>query len=122
MRRERTNTPMQALLLLNDPQFIEAAIGFAQRGMDRGFDQPRDICRWMFSNALLRSPTELELNLLVKCYNEEKGAFDKAIDRAQNLLSVGNFTGRKFDKPAEMAALTMVSNLILNTDEILNKN
>lgn len=122
MRRERTNTPMQALLLMNDPQFVEVAVAFAKQASEQGFAQPRETCQWMFSHALLRSPSKLELDLLEACYQEEKAAFNDDMEKAGSILSVGIFKDMGFDKPLEVAALTMVANLIFNTDEILNKN
>lgn len=124
MRRERTNTPMQALLLMNDPQFVETHIGLAKHALSH-FNIQSDLSdpfKWMFRQALLRNPSPIEMDILNSAYAEQLEYFSQNPESASKFLSTGIFSSDSFTDPVSAAALGMVAGLILNTDEILNKN
>ncbi len=120
VRRERTNTPLQALLLLNDPQYVEAASALAARTMcDAKTVESR--ARRLFQLATSRVPCDAEVEELVSLYRELAAKFRGEPKAADELSSVGANTAVDVDT-AELAAWTMVANLALNLDEVVNKN
>ena len=121
VRRERTNTPLQALLLMNDPQYVEAARYFAQKTMDADQD-PLKRVKFMYQLAFGRSPTDRELEILLRQQETDWAAFQKQPAAAKKLLEIGaESADLKFDA-AELASWTMIANLIMNTDEFVTKN
>ncbi|QDU89972.1 Planctomycete cytochrome C [Pirellulimonas nuda] len=132
VQRERTNTPLQALLLLNDPQYLEAAVALARRaGADVGADEasdgrsdPRESIAWMFEACLCRPPTPEECASLADCYATERARFDRRPAEADALLAIGgSAAGAGPDAYApHHAALALVANVVLNLDEFVNQN
>lgn len=120
VRRERTNTPLQALLLFNDVQFIEAARALAARAFHEGGGSAKSRAAYMFRLATCRRPTENELADLVAGFQEDLAVFEKDQESAKKLLNFAN-TGELPPETAELAAWTMTANMILNLDEVLNK-
>lgn len=120
VRRERTNTPLQALLLFNDPQYVEAAKALALRAVREGGTSPESRAARMFQLATCRMPSSEELQLLVSGYQADLATFRQDAAAAQQLLSVGGAAA--VDDPAEAAAWTMTANLLLNLDEVVNRN
>lgn len=115
--RERTNTPLQALTLLNDPQFVEASRVLAVRAFTNGGTNIADRIKYAFRLTTSRTPTETEIGILVNLYNKELKHFSQAKSSAAELISVGEYEkNNSFDK-AELAAMTIVANTILNHDE-----
>jgi hypothetical protein len=120
--RQRTSTPLQALVLLNDPQYVEAARAIAERTMAEGGATERDQITYAFRLVTSRRPRPEELALLEKLFQEEQATFAKDAKAAAGLLSVGEH--RRADKPApsaERAALTVVASTLLNFDEAVIK-
>ncbi len=120
-RRERTNTPLQALTLLNDPQFVEAARAFAERLMKEGGPTLRDKATYAFQLSTARRPTEREVAILVDAYRaglEEFKADQNAVD---GLLAVGLFEHDPSLDRSELAAWSTVASLLLNLDETISK-
>ncbi|NUQ63706.1 MAG: DUF1553 domain-containing protein [Pirellulales bacterium] len=121
VRRERTNTPLQALVTLNDPQFVEAARHLAQsaiRESGKGFE---DRIRWVGLRLLARDfrPEELEI---LRRSRDELAAFYKAHPgEARLLIAYGESKADAGTEPAELAAWTMLCNQLMNLDEVLNK-
>ncbi len=130
MRRERTNTPMQALLLMNDQQYVETAAGLARLALSGNRGSGESPARWMFRRCFLRDPSAAEMEILLSAYHSQLADFQSDIPAARQLVSVGIFAEADDgpDSPfhsavlPELAAWTMVANLILNSDEILSKN
>ena len=122
VRRERTNTPLQALLLMNDPQYFEAATALAKRGMLEGGKTNESRASFMFEQCTLRKPTDWELKLLLEDYQDHLSEFKQDSERAKKVISLVQSTPDEKIDPAEHAAWTMVANLILNLDEIIMKN
>ncbi|HUS40665.1 MAG TPA: DUF1553 domain-containing protein, partial [Pirellulales bacterium] len=122
VRRERTNTPLQALLMMNDPQFVEAARALAARVMIEGGSSPPDRARQMFRLCTGRRPDEAEVTELTNVFADHLAEYQSNVEAAQKLLGVGEFTPESDLDTPQWAAWTMVANLVLNLDEVLSKN
>lgn len=123
VRRERTNTPLQALLMMNDPQYVECARGLAERAMHEAGPKPADRLRFMFENATARPPQPVELKAMLANYQEHLSHYMANVEAAKKLIAVGEtqtLPDPALD-PSELAAWTMMGNLILNLDEVINK-
>ncbi len=120
VRRQKTATPLQALVTLNDPQFVEAARVLAERTMKQKADTDSRI-RWFFLAVVSRNPRPNELKILKNLYETELQAFVKEPQRAESLLSTGEYPGDKSLNTAELAAFTVVANTLLNYDEAVVK-
>ncbi|MEQ6122512.1 DUF1553 domain-containing protein [Reichenbachiella sp. MALMAid0571] len=121
IKRERTNTPLQSLVLLNDPQFLEASRALALRIKKEAGDSLKEKIETGFKLALSRLPNEEELSVFESLYHEEMTEFRKDESGVVDYLSVGDFkVDNKFD-PVEMATLTVLSNTLFNMDETYNK-
>ena len=121
IRRERTNTPMQALMLMNDPQFFEAARAFAERAIKEGGETPEARIAYLFEMATARLPKPVEEALLLKTFQAHYQELEADPEAAKALITVGESTPDETLDPVEVAAWTMLANLILNLDEVLNK-
>lgn len=122
VRRERTNTPLQALLLLNDPQYFEAARAFAGRVLREADASDEARASYMFELATCRKPTNEELHELLALFADQRAAYDAAPEEAEKVVSVlVDLTGVDVT-PSEIASWTILANLILNLDEVINKN
>jgi hypothetical protein len=119
--REQTNTPLQALSLLNDPQFVEAAKALAFRMKNEGGKSIEKQLQKGFELAISRNPNPKELEILKNLYFKELKAFEKDEEKALDYLSVGDYKIPKEFKPSEMATLTMVANTLFNMDEMYTK-
>jgi hypothetical protein len=122
LRRERTNTPLQALLLMNDPQCVEAARALAERTMRDGGDQPPARAASMFRRCTAREPTPAEVDEMVALFAEYLSAYQADVEAARQLVNVGESTPDPARDTAQLAAWTLVANLVLNLDEVINKN
>ncbi len=121
VRRERTNTPLQALVTLNDPQFIEAARALGQQVLANKEATDEQRVGILMRQVVSRPPTELELDILLASLDDLRTHYATHTADAEQLMTVG-----KLAKPADLdvptlAAWTMVANQILNLDEVLNK-
>lgn len=122
IRRERTNTPLQALMLMNDPQYVEAARAFAQRVLSEAPEETASQARLMIELATSRTAEEIEVAELAAAVEEERKRYADDLESAGRLISIGaNAPESDVDK-AELAAWTMAANLVLNLDEVLSKN
>ncbi|MDG2015389.1 MAG: DUF1553 domain-containing protein, partial [Pirellulaceae bacterium] len=122
VRRERTNTPLQALMLMNDPQFVEAARHLAQATLDTPDANPEQRIQWMFQRCLARPARADELKTILSASVVWLQQFRENPERAKQLISIGEQPASDKYNPAELAAWTMVANLLLNMDEFLTKN
>lgn len=116
VKRDVTSTPLQALVLLNDPQFFEASRVFAER-MIKNKDQLEDQIRFGFRLATSRYPKQEELEILVDLYNNQYDFFRKNRDKAYQIISVGEKPRDKNIYSVKTAAMTMVANTLLNHNE-----
>ncbi|MEE3372286.1 MAG: DUF1553 domain-containing protein [Planctomycetota bacterium] len=121
VRRQRTNTPLMALVLLNDPTFVEAARQLAQRSLEL---HPRDMeagIDEMFARATSRPPRERERKILREIYRQQYAIYQNDPAAAAALLEVGESVARGKIDAARHAALTMLANTILNLDETMTR-
>ena len=121
VRRSTTNTPLQALTLLNDPIFVEAARKLAERVMTEGGKSPDARLTLAFRLATGHSPNERELNILRDALGKMLAAFQKDDAGARRLIQVGAAKSDSSIPAAELAAWTAVANIILNMDETITK-
>jgi hypothetical protein len=119
-RRERTNTPLQALLLLNDPQYLEASRVLAQRTLKTQGDEAERLTR-LFRQATSRTPREAERRELMAALADLRGEFRADPAAAKKLLSGGETPVDASLAPDELAAWTLLASTVLNLDEVLNK-
>ena len=119
--RSQTNTPLQALVTLNDPVFVEASRVLAQRIMLEVGDGVPERLRFAFRLCVARPPRENELNVLQRIYAEQLTKY--LADQAAAVSLVSNGTApRPSDLPvAELAAWTTVANVLLNLDETITR-
>ena len=120
VKRSRTNTPLQALALMNDVTYVEAARKFAERMMRHGSTAGERIA-WGFRCATLRTAQPAELELLLGGYQRRLAVYRKDPDRAAALLQQGESPVSDEYNREELAAMTTVANVLLNLDEIINK-
>ena len=121
VRRERTNTPLQALVTMNDPQFVEASRHLAQRAMRQtgeAFDPGLD---FVTLRLLARRFDEVERDIAKRSYEGLVKAYRADPDEAQRLLHVGDSLPDDTLSAAESAAWTMLVTQVMNLDELLNK-
>lgn len=117
VRRERTLSPLQPLVLLNGPQFVEAARLLAERSLRRHLENPDEALEEMFRLATSRRPSPEELTVLQDLYRQHVKDFTSHPDQAEQLLKIGE-TPRNAALPTpQLAAMAGVANLLLNYDE-----
>jgi hypothetical protein len=120
VRRERTNTPLQALVTLNDPQFVEAARRLAEAALkERG--EPGAAIEKIARHVLLRPLTAAEKEIVLQTMRDLERDFAANAESAKAYLSVGETKPDATLPAPQLAALTMVANQLLNMDEALNK-
>jgi hypothetical protein len=121
-RRERTNTPLQALITLNDPQYFEAARHLGYRMMREGGSEDAARLRYGFRLATGRLPCDSESTVLEESLAAQRAHYEHDAEAAKKTISVGESPVPGDVPPPELAAYTMVANLILNLDEVLTRN
>ena len=122
VRRSQTNTPLQALVTLNDPVYIEAAQALARRAVkEAGPDDPGRIADHMFQLALVRPAKAAELTPLTEFYKDAYKAFLKDTASARALATEPIGAPEKGSDLISLAAWTAVANVVLNLDEIFQK-
>lgn len=120
VRRARTNTPLQALVLMNDKQYVEAARHLAERMIAAGAS-PQERAAFGFRLATGRKPNDNETAVLVKLYADQLAEYQANTDAAAKLLAIGESKRDEKLNVSEHAAWTLVANLILNLDEAVTK-
>ena len=120
VRRERTNTPLQALVVMNDPQFVEASRRLAQEAIhgSKDFNKRLDILAF---RVLARSFEAKERDVLKRAYTDLKSHYQNHSEEARKLLAVGESKADAAIAPVEFATWTMLASDLLNLDEALNK-
>ena len=119
VRRQKTSTPLQALVTMNDPQFVEAARVLAQRAW--GNFPAQDRINYFFKSVISRPARPQEVTLMQQLYAEELADFRRNPARAKELLGVGEYPVDKKLPQAELAAWTVVASTVLNFDEAIIK-
>jgi hypothetical protein len=118
-RRQKTNTPLQALVTLNDPTYVEAANVLGEQ-----MSQMNDISegiKLVYRKLTGRIPTEGELQLLVSLQRKELEKFTKDMGKAKGLLNTGLYKINESSRLAEIAANAIVASAILNSDAVITK-
>jgi hypothetical protein len=121
MKRENTNTPLQALVLLNDPQFVEASKVLAQKMQYEGGNSLKEQINYAFKSCTGRGVMAEEERLLIQLYNQHYEIFSNSPNDAEKLLGVGEYVLDKNLDKIKTASLAMVSNTILNHDDAYMK-
>ncbi|MDO6808611.1 PSD1 and planctomycete cytochrome C domain-containing protein [Zobellia galactanivorans] len=119
VRRQKTNTPLQALVMQNDTQVLEAARVLAQRCIEATPDDP-DIVATLFKRILVRSPREEELLTLNGYYHSALEQYKNDSESAEKLIAVGEYEQLPVD-PGKTAALMLTAQVIYNLDETITK-
>jgi hypothetical protein len=120
VRRIRTNTPLQALVALNDPAFFEAAAALG-RPMNQGAGNAGHAVERGFQLVLARPPVREEAERLVQLFESSRTEFERDLAAAKELLDGANLTLLPGESPEIMAAWAVVANVLLNLDETLTK-
>lgn len=120
LRRERSNTPLQALNLMNDVQYFEAARNFAQQVLLQPGSRDARITT-AFRRAIGRHPTAQEAEILQQALSEHLAAYQLRPEEAAQAISYGESKPDPKLNPGELAAWTLVCNLLLNLDEMVTK-
>lgn len=120
VRRQKTSTPLQALVTMNDPQFVEAARVLAQRALSVGL-RADALTNYVFKSVISRPARPQETALMQQLYAEELADFRKNPTNTKSLLSVGEFPVDPKLPTAELAAWTVVASTVLNFDEAIIK-
>jgi hypothetical protein len=120
VRRERTDSPLQALVTMNDVQFVEAARVLAQNAMESNKRLDREL-GYMSARLLARTLSKPEADVLTRSYTDFLAYYTSAPDDAAKLLKAGASPADNRLPPPKFAALTMVANEMLNLDETLTK-
>ena len=121
VERPRTNTPLQALVTLNDPQFTEASRNLAQRIIKEGGKAPQERVTFGYRLVAARQPKPIVSQILVAAYNEELENFKKNAEAANKLLAIGESKRDESINAAEHAAWTIVASMLLNLDEVITR-
>ena len=119
--RQKTATPLQSLVLMNDPQFVEAARMLGERCMKEGDKTVEERIQFIFKNLVGRNPTTQELSALTNLFQEELKQFNADQKRARELLSAGEYPVDKTLNAAALASYTLVSSTVMNFDEFVMK-
>jgi hypothetical protein len=121
VRRERTNTPLQALVTLNDEQYVEAARHLAQRAIKEGGGTFDGRLRTIGLRLLARPFRAEELSVIRNSLDELLAHYKAHPDDAKKLLAVGESKADASLDPVQLAGWTMLANQLMNLDEVLNK-
>jgi hypothetical protein len=119
VRRQKTNTPLQALALQNDVQVLEAARVLAQRTLAKQLDGV-ELVKEIFRNILVRGPKEEELKVLQSYYHDALETYSKDTEDAKKLVAIGEYDQLSVN-PSKTAALMLTAQVIYNLDETITK-
>jgi hypothetical protein len=118
--RLRTNTPLQALVLLNDPLILEASRVFAEKLMEQKLNDEQKILN-AFRAITCRKPKDEELTILLKYFMEEKNKFETSPEKAKQFIQTGEFPLADIKDQVSLAALMQVVHTIYNMEESITK-
>ncbi|QDU29239.1 Planctomycete cytochrome C [Anatilimnocola aggregata] len=121
IKRSKTNTPLQALSLLNEVTFVEAARKLGERMLKEGGASPEQRIEYGFRLAVGRRPTATELKVLADGLTEDLKRFTADEAAAKKLANVGEAKANAALPPAELAAYALTANVLLNLDEFVTK-
>jgi len=121
VERVNSNTPMQALALLNDPTYVEAARVLAEKTLREGGPAVKDRIEWSFSRTLARKPEPQEFQIFKDLYRKQIDRYTRDKTAAEKLITVGESPVPKDLPVAEIAAWTSVSRVLLNLHETITR-
>lgn len=119
MRRQETNTPLQALVTLNDPTFVEAAKVMGEQISKEG--NYRKAVTEIYRKSTGQTPSDKELNLLEALQQKQLKKFRADSKKTKGWLAAGQYSANKNIEPALIAANAVVASVILNSDATLTK-
>jgi hypothetical protein len=120
-RRQRTDTPLQALVTMDDPQWVEASRALAQRLIEQGGKQPEQRIKYLSDLVLSHDPSPQMESVLQQSLTQMQQHYATDPAAARDLIAVGEKPRDPAIPPPELAAWTMVVSEVLNLDETLNK-
>jgi hypothetical protein len=120
VKRLRTNTPLQALMLMNDPAVLEASRVFAERLMKES-STPEEKITKAFRSVICRAPKPEELRILLSYYESEKFKFDASIEKAKELVKAGEYPHADIKDLSALASLMQVIHTVYNMEEAITK-
>jgi hypothetical protein len=118
-RRQSTSTPLQALVLLNDIQIPESARFISQRALEHAPNSPDQRILWTFNSIANRTPTERELSILKRLYQEQYDSFSSDPVSAKKLLEVGESKNDPTLDPIDLATGAVLAEALLNSDDAI---
>src|SRR5262249_32871042 len=121
VRRSSTNTPLQALTLMNDVTYLEAARVLAERMLKEGGKTPEERIAFAFRLATARAPQEAERQILVHALRQQCARYEGNTKAAAKFVNAGESPRRPDIDVCELAGYTVVASLILNLDEVITK-
>jgi hypothetical protein len=121
VKRSRTNTPLQALSLLNEKTFVEAARVLAQRMISEGGATPEERIAWAFQRVTCRPPRTQETAVLIAGLEKRLARFQQEPEAAVQLIAIGATPADPKVNPSELAAYTLTANVLLNLDEVVTR-
>ncbi|HIA48175.1 MAG TPA: DUF1553 domain-containing protein [Candidatus Hydrogenedentes bacterium] len=122
VQRNRSNTPLQALTLMNDPQFVEAARGLAQRILEQGGESTAERISFAFELATARPASEREIAILTDIYDSQIVRFSAEESGFDKLLEVGDSSYNQDLDKRVLATWIVVASTILNMDETITRS
>ena len=117
--RPRTNTPLQALVLMNDPQFMEAARNLAQVILN---DRCEDKYAAILERALGHAPEASVTDILKQTYQRVRPIYQKDVQAAETLIHIGESPVDETLDPVELATWTIIANQVMNLDAFVTKS
>ncbi len=122
VRKTSTNTPLHALVTLNDVTFVESARVMAMKLLlDQELKSDRDRIQRAFRLATSRIPLDVEIEVLTSRLQTLKDSYEKDPEAAKQFLEIGEYSNSKQLNPAELASLAGICTLVLNLDESLTR-
>jgi len=121
-RRERSNTPLQALQLMNDIQHVEAARALAARTLIEAPADDAERIEWLYRTVLARPPSAAEATIVAGALAGNRARYEADPEAARQAIAHGESKPPAGLAPAELASWTLVANLMLNLDETLTRN
>ena len=121
-RRERSNTPLQALQLMNDVQHFEAARGLAERLMSDGGATAAERIAFAWRTVLARSPSDAEIAVVAEAFAKHLAKYEAQPEAAKKVIHNGESAPKPGLPEPELAAWTLIANLVLNLDETITRN
>jgi hypothetical protein len=121
VRRERTNTPLQALLLMNEPQYVEASRALAERGLREAGSSDDERLLFLFRVTTARRPDEREFAELQSLLSDFRKSYQSDPEAAKAFVELGETKPDASIDPMELAPWALVANTLLNLDEVITK-